>query len=89
MQDKTLKGLDDALSDLQRAIDGLPDSPTKKGLIKRYGKLQEVADDMSHPHPPHSPWLPMAIGAILALAGVIALFLVFRHPTRPTDCSGR
>ena len=88
MRDTTLKGLDEALNDLQRAIEGLPDTSTKKGLIKRYGKLQEVRDDLSHPHPHGSPWLPMAIGAILALVAVIALFLALRHPTRPTDCRG-
>ncbi|MBF0407944.1 MAG: hypothetical protein HQM10_11355 [Candidatus Riflebacteria bacterium] len=42
LKDDTLKGLDDAISELQKAIEVLPDSGTKKGLLNRFGQLSEV-----------------------------------------------
>ena len=49
-QSQTMQGLDGALTDLQKAIDALPDGSVKKGLLKRYSKLQGVRHELDNPH---------------------------------------
>jgi len=45
----TLKGLDDALRDLERAIKALPEGPMRKKLTQRFFRLQKVQEGLTHP----------------------------------------
>lgn len=38
----TIQGLDEAISELEKSITSLPDSSTKKKLIKKFEKLKSV-----------------------------------------------
>lgn len=42
----TMKGLDEALADLRRAIDAVDDDSLKKRLIKGYSRMESVREEM-------------------------------------------
>lgn len=67
----TIRGLDEALAELERAIDSITDAETKKQLQKKYQRLSEARRTMSG-----SPCPPPMTGKILFLVGLAALLLV-------------
>jgi uncharacterized coiled-coil protein SlyX len=74
-QTTTIKGLDEALAELQRAIESLPDSPVKKKLQDRYQRLKNVRDGLEA-RPP-TAWNPFPLLGTVLLA--ILLVCVILH----------
>ncbi|MBF0545164.1 MAG: hypothetical protein HQM08_12050 [Candidatus Riflebacteria bacterium] len=71
-QSNTLKGLDEAISELHKTIESLPESSTKKGLLNRFGKLNKVREKLE---PTHSPQIQKKIAhSLLLLAAIFFLF---------------
>ncbi|MFZ2959168.1 MAG: hypothetical protein WA705_19965 [Candidatus Ozemobacteraceae bacterium] len=81
----TMKGLDDALSELNRAIEALPDSGTKKGLITRFGKLHRVRRELEQPRPGSSNLFPAILGGAAMLLAIVSLYVYFVF-IRRTSC---
>ena len=75
-QTTTIKGLDEALAELQRAIESLPDTAVKKQLQDRYRRLQGVRENLEN-KPPAPCWNPYSILGVLVTA--IVLVLVVLH----------
>mgnify|MGYP001557994913 CR=1 FL=1 len=85
-QPRTIRGLDDALADLERAIESLPDGGTKRQLLKKYHRLSDVRRSFGHDEP-HSR--NASLGSILILLGIIValiFFLLLRSRIAHSDC---
>lgn len=67
----TIRGLDEALAELERAIESIQDSGTKRQLQKKYQRLSEVRKNLSGSSCP-----PPIMGKILFLIGLLSLTLV-------------
>ena len=67
----TIRGLDEALAELERAIESIQDSGTKRQLQKKYQRLSEVRKNLSGNSCP-----PPIMGKILFLIGLLSLTLV-------------
>ncbi len=73
----TLKGLDEALIELQHAIENIPDGSKKKQLLDRYNRLRQVRNDLENPSAPHYNELPLIIALVAIFsAGLLIYFLV-------------
>lgn len=75
--DSTLHGLDEALGDLSRAIDALPDDGIKKQLQRRYDRLRGVRDSLGQPRE-SGTWLPALVIMLGASILALALFLLLK-----------
>ncbi|MBF0500884.1 MAG: hypothetical protein HQM09_12170 [Candidatus Riflebacteria bacterium] len=82
----TLNGLDEALTELNRAIEALPDSSTKKGLISRFGKLHRVRHELDHPQSASARFVPILIGGAAMMAIMAILYIYFAVIRR--SCTG-
>ncbi len=78
-QTTTIKGLDEALAELQRAIESLPDSSVKKKLQDRYQRLKTVRDGLEAR--PASTWNPFPVLGI-ALFVALLVFVILHLTTR-------
>jgi len=67
----TIRGLDEALAELERAIESITDAETKKQLQKKYQRLSEARRTMSG-----TPCPPPMTSKILFMVGLTALVLV-------------
>ncbi|NLI75920.1 MAG: hypothetical protein GX442_05685 [Candidatus Riflebacteria bacterium] len=74
-QTTTIKGLDEALAELQRAIESLPDTAVKKQLQDRYRRLQGVRENLEN-KPSASCWNPYSLLGVLVTAVVLALIVL-------------
>ena len=77
LRSTTLKGLDDALIDLQNAIEHLPDGQKKKQLMERFQRLQNVRSDIGNPQasqrPEFLPWVLLGAGIVVAIMVLLVL----------------
>ncbi|OIP24858.1 hypothetical protein AUK22_08565 [bacterium CG2_30_54_10] len=78
-QSSTIKGLDEALAELQRAIEGLPDTSVKKKLRDRYQRLKGVRDGLETSSQPI--WNPFPFIGILTIA-VLLIYVILHFATR-------
>lgn len=79
---KTIDGLDGAMSDLNKAIDSLPDGSLKHQLSQRFNRMQHVRNHLEDEEdclPSRSPLPYILFGFGLAIA------LVIIWKTRPTS----
>ncbi|HEY9069393.1 MAG TPA: hypothetical protein VIV61_03995 [Candidatus Ozemobacteraceae bacterium] len=70
----TIKGLDGAMTDLNKAIDALPDGPLKRQLSQRLNRMQHVRDhldDEADIRETRSPLRYVVFGFVLALAFIL------------------
>lgn len=74
----TFQGLDEALGDLRRAIDALPDDGIKKQLQRRYDRLRSVRDALGGQREAF-PWLPLLALLLGASILVLTLFLLLKR----------
>ena len=81
LRSTTLKGLDDALIDLQHAIEHLPDGQKKKQLLERFNRLQNVRSDLVNPQLPQKPdYLPwVLLGAAIVVVIMVLLLILKEH----------
>ncbi len=74
----SLKGLDRSLEDLERAIDSLPDGPTKRLLISRYRRLKEVREDLTGPAERRAEMLHIVVVLVVAFLVSFLMYSFFR-----------
>lgn len=74
-QTTTIKGLDEALAELQRAIESLPDTAVKRQLQDRYRRLQGVRENLEN-KPPVSCWNPYSLLGMLVTTVVLVLVVL-------------
>jgi len=76
---KTIDGLDDALSELLRAIEALPPSTTKKGLMSRFENLQQVRGTIDSAPPTRAYGLKHLLAVVVVLGVIAWLFWPVRR----------
>ena len=74
LESTTLKGLDDSLLDLQKAIELLPEGSKKRQLMDRFQRLQNVRDHLDNPQMFQDEccpwWFPMVALVAVFFIGV-------------------
>ena len=70
-------GLDDAIDDLKRAIEALPEDPVKKRLKNGYRQLKEVRNELSC-QPEAGRVTRLALMTMICLSVFIIGYLVYR-----------
>lgn len=76
-QNSTLDGLDEALADLQKAIENLPEGPKKKQLTAQFYRLQKVRTDLKKsPRSSRRIFIFILLGLIVLVAA-IGINLIF------------
>jgi len=88
LRSTTLRGLDDALIDLQNAIEHLPDGQKKKQLLERFQRLQNVRSDIENPQTPQKsdylPWVLLGAGIVVAI--MVLLVLLREQKEEKSSC---
>lgn len=76
--DTTLLGLDKALEDLHRAIDGLPDDAVKQRLRKRYQRLQRARETFGKQPSSSNYFMQFLVVLLGTIVLVLALYLLLK-----------
>ena len=81
LESTTLKGLDDSLLDLQKAIEHLPDGSKRRQLMDRFQRLRKVRDNLDHPEMRQDECCPWWV-AMLILSVVFFLLVYLLRKTK-------